>query len=207
MPMALYRVRTRLPARYNTAIGRLVSRFAVVEGRLRHVIYSRLEVNPKFGRVAVKNPRIRDSFTMIEDLMALREFTTTVRLKGEGALIPALEELERFRDKISHGVWVKHGATRDPVLQVTAGSYTEAPGAGPVKARINPQAVTVPMETFAQFDRIITQALKQIVKLARELGRQHTLLRKQRERLERDRLRQRRKRRQSQSARKPQPKS
>lgn len=70
--MGIYLVRYRLPTKYSTAIGRMITRFAALESALRNLIYALLELDPKMGRVAVRNPRIEESFTMIRDLMGLR---------------------------------------------------------------------------------------------------------------------------------------
>jgi hypothetical protein len=171
--MESYPVIRRLPTRYNTAIGRLIVRFSIVEMGLRQFIYALLELDNKLGRVAVKNPRVRDSFTMIEDIMALRSFTTKINIK---TLAKECAKIEAFRDKIAHGVWVKHPKSDTPVLQVTAGSYPETQGGKSVKARIKPQALRVTPADFKNYTRGADIAIKTIKQLAREVGAQHAAL-------------------------------
>jgi len=173
--MGVYPTLYRLPTDYSTAIGRLVSRFAVLESALRKLIYALLETGPKFGRVAVKSPRIQDSFTMIEDLMALKSFTTTLDIK---LMKQECIKFERFRDQVAHGVWVKHPQSDVPVLQITRGSYSEKPGGRSIKARIHPQAMKITLENFKDYTRGVDFALNAVKQLANELAAQHDALHK-----------------------------
>lgn len=183
--MATYPVIYRLPTQYSTAIGRHVTRFAALESALRNLIYALLELNPKMGRVAVRNPRIQESFTIIQDLMGLRSFTTTLDVK---LLARECKKLEQFRDKIAHGVWVKHSKSDLPVLQVTAGTHPEKPGGKSIKGRIRPAALRVTLEDFSSYTRGVDFAFKAVTQLSRELGKQHdTLHKKSREQSELDR--------------------
>ena len=173
--MPTYPVIYRLPTQYSTAIGRIVTRFSVLESALRNLIYALLELDPKMGRVAVKNPRIDDSFTMIQDLMGLRSFTTILDIKR---LAGDCRKLEQFRDKVAHGIWVRHSRSDVPILQVTAGSHPDKPGGKATKGRIRPATFEVTPETFRSHARGIDVALKAVKQLGRELGAQHRALRK-----------------------------
>jgi hypothetical protein len=157
----------------------MVARLAVIEGRLRNIVYSLLELKSEFGRIAVRNPRVEDSLGMIQDLMKLRGFTTTVPLKGATGLITACKELERFRDKVAHGVWVFHGKNPTPVLQVTAGSYSEA--GEKVSARIAPMALAITLKDFQSRAALASRALKGVDMMSSQLKIQHTALIKKRE--------------------------
>lgn len=175
----------RLPGAYNAAIGRMVSRFAVVESALRQMIYALLEVEPKYGRVAVRNPRVDDSFTMIEDLMSLRGFKTSLDMKELRRLC---KQLEQFRDKVAHGVWARHTGSKLPVLQVTAGNYQDEAGRA-VKARIVPRAVGIAVKDFKSFTDGAVEMVAILKTLAGELQVQHDeLLEKRHAQLAQDRL-------------------
>ena len=171
--MPTYPVIYRLPTQYSTSIGRVVTRFSALESALRNLIYALLELEPKMGRVAVKNPRIDESFTMIQDLMGLRSFTTTLDIKS---MASDCKKLEQFRDKIAHGVWVKHSKSDVPILQVTAGRHPEKPGGKATKGRIRPAAFEVTPENFRSHARGIDIAFKAVKQLAYELGVQHAAL-------------------------------
>jgi hypothetical protein len=167
--MGAYPTRYRLPVSYTTDIGRVVTRFAYLEAYLRRIVYGLVEVGPKIGRVTIRNPRIEDSFTIIQDVMGLRSFATTIDL---ALLRTECKKIEKFRDRISHGVWVKHPKSKAPILQVTAGSYSETPGGKSIKARIRPKAQAITPENFKSFLRGIETALALIENLAREIDRQ-----------------------------------
>jgi len=152
----------------------MVARLAVIEGRLRNIVYALLEIPSEYGRIAVRSPRVEDAFGMIQDLMKLRGFTTTVQLKGQNGLVPACNELERFRDKVAHGIWVFHGNSPTPILQVTAGSYSLH--GEKHNARIAPQALAVKLKDFQGFAKLAAEALKGVDQMSKELKSQHRAL-------------------------------
>ena len=172
MAIKNYRVRTRLPTAYNTAIGRSITRFSVIEARLRKFVYALLEVSPAFGRIAVRSPRVEDALNMIQDLMALRGFTTDVEFKGERGLITACKKLEKFRDMIAHGVWTHHEGSKDPIFQATAGTYQGESGQS-AKARIAPQALKITLADFRGNANATSEVLTVVDFLGKEIRRQH----------------------------------
>lgn len=145
--MSTFPTRYRLPVSYNTEIGRIITRWAFLEWRLRETAYLLVKVNPKIGRVAVREPRVVDYITMIEDLTRLRSVDVAVDWK---ALKNVLGEIGSFRDKLAHGIWVKHNTTKTPVLQEISGKYPPHPGAKSVKARIEPRAVRVTLKNLKE---------------------------------------------------------
>lgn len=167
--MGTYLARNRLPTNYYTNIGRIVSRFALIELAVQHIIYALIEVNPKLGRVAIKSPRLNDSFAMISDLLMLRGFTSSIDLKE---LAEACKIIETFRDKVAHGVWFSHPQSTHPVLRVTAGSYVKKQGEKSVKARISPQGLKILPTDFKAFLSGTQGALRDLKKLAGDLRRQ-----------------------------------
>ena len=74
--MKTFPVIKRLPTNYYTHIGRVVSRWAYLEWKLRRIVYALLQVGPKHGRIAVREPRVVDCIVMIEDLMFLEKMKT-----------------------------------------------------------------------------------------------------------------------------------
>ena len=169
--MVLYPTWVRLPTQYNAAIGRIVSRQAVLEDNLHKVICALLEVSLPYGRIAVPCPRAKDAIIRIEDLMQLRGFSTTVNLQGLQTDCKALEE---FRDKLAHGTWAKVPGFKTPILQITTGKNNAG-----VKARIAPKGGRVTLETMNSYVAGIDNAIRGISKLTKELKPQHdALLRK-----------------------------
>ena len=138
--MPTYPVRYRLPVSYSTEIGRIITRWAFLEFRLKETAYMLLGVDPKVGRIAIREPRITDYIDMIQDLMHLKSITATADLKK---LRKSLEKIQSFRDKLAHGIWMKHDTTKLPVLQVVKGSYISNPEGKKTKAKIDPLAAIV----------------------------------------------------------------
>lgn len=164
-------VRRRLPTIYYTHIGRLTSRWAYLEWRLRRISYALMRTSPKHGRVAVREPRVVDHLTMIEDLMYLEKMTSTVNFSS---LRKSLGEVESWRDKCAHGIWVKHGNSNMPVLQDTRGSHPQnfAPNAQARKARINPKAQGVTLTNLRNWIHVIDVAVKALEHLGKEIDAQ-----------------------------------
>jgi hypothetical protein len=106
---------------------------------------------------------------MIEDLMSLRGFKTSLDMKELRRLC---KQLEQFRDKVAHGVWARHTGSKLPVLQVTAGNYQDQAGKA-VKARIEPRAVGIAAKDFKSFTDGAVEMVAILKKLAGELQAQH----------------------------------
>lgn len=158
-----YPVRRRLPRNYSTEIGRVIARWALFESRLRALAYLLLDVSPERGRVAVRGGRVADYLTMLEDLMVLRGVAVTVKTS---ALKRPLSEVEAFRDRLAHGVWLRHPRTRTPVLQVTKGDLPDSPAGKAV------QASAVTLGDLRRYVRTIDAAIRIADRMHRELGRQ-----------------------------------
>ena len=155
-------IRRRLPRNYSTEIGRLIARWALFESRLRALAYLLLDVGPERGRVAVRGGRVADYLTMLEDLMQLRGVGVTVRTK---ALKRPLTEVETFRDKVAHGVWLRHPRTRTPVLQVTKGDLPDPSALR--AAQSHPAAVT--LGDLRRYVRTIDAAIRIADRMRAEL--------------------------------------
>lgn len=169
------------------------------------LIYDLLELEPKLGRATVRSPRASDTFAMIQDLIALRGFKTDLNVKTLGKMC---KELEEFRDKVAHGVWVRHEKSNAPILRVTAGTYPKTEGGESVKARIHPQAFRITLEVFRSHITGIDNAIRGVKQLAKELRPQHVALLKTRhEQLARGWLRRNPLQTRNPSGRKPRPQS
>ncbi len=146
---------SRLPRSYSLEIGRVISRFALLEANLRHVIYALLDVNPKLGRLAVRSsPRIEDTISMIEDVMGVRGIKPNIDMK---MFREQCKKLQAFRDGIAHGVWLRHPQSKAPILQVTAGTLGGALQVQPqqkgqkVNSKINPLAAGISLKVFRNY--------------------------------------------------------
>ena len=170
--MATHPIRFRLPTNYSTEIGRIIQRWAFLEWRMRSIAYLLLDLDPKRGRIAVREPRCTDYLIMIEDLIKLRSIKFNTKDKRHKNFKKKLVELQSFRNAIAHGVWLKHSATQKPVLQVVAGSYPPSPGKETVKARIEPQAVELDLENLKHIRTGIEAAITTMGRVKIELAKQ-----------------------------------
>ena len=64
-------ITTDVPAMMLREIGRVVVAYANLEYLLSEVIYLLLDVDPKRGRLAVREPRATDRLDVIQDLILL----------------------------------------------------------------------------------------------------------------------------------------
>jgi hypothetical protein len=164
--MAIFPTRYRLPVAYCTEIGRIVTRFAVLESRINKCGYVLLRLNPKQGRIAVRLGRAETSLTAIQDLLTLEKFTVRTDIPK---LKRIFKQLEEARDRFSHGLWVKHSGTKLPVLQVTSGNFSESHGGQSIKARTHPQAVEVALSDLKKIVRAIDHSVAAVDRLGQEI--------------------------------------
>lgn len=166
--MPTYPMRTRLPGAYSQQIGRIITRWAYLESRLRQVSCILLRINPPIARLMIRELRASDYITMLEDAMSVFHLSTSVNLK---TLRSGLQTLESNRDKLAHGIWVKHDKTSTPVLQDLSAKHPAGPYQGQ-KARINPKAVALTIENLRAWATGIATASKLIQKIGREINAQ-----------------------------------
>lgn len=118
-------------------------RWAYLEWQMKQISYLLLGINRKAARIAVREPRASDYVTMIQDLAELKEMPLRVQWR---ALKNHIDELLNHRDRLAHGVWVKHPDHKMPCLLLTKGKWQPDSGGPAYKARINPVAVPVTVE-------------------------------------------------------------
>lgn len=168
--MGTYPVRKRLPTTHYTEIGRIITRFAFIERQLHHITRLVLDVGRKQGRLAIHQFRARDQLILIKDLGRLNGLKFKVDWKTLGS---ALKELESYRDRISHCVWIKHPDTKTPVLQDFSTAYVQGLPQG-TKPKITPLAVELPLEMLRAIringDKISDQILKLENVVLKQLG-------------------------------------
>ena len=161
-----YPVRLRLPVDYSTEIGRIITRWALLESRLRDTTHTLVDCGPKIGRLAVLEPRAQDYITMIQDICKVLKITTTFDFKDTRKRI---EEIKFYRDAIANGIWLKHEGTKLPVLRVVRGKY-QLPGSGKsFKARIDPQSLVIDLPTMKQLRKGIEMMIVRVDRFRREV--------------------------------------
>lgn len=155
--MAVYKVRRRLPTAHCTQIGRIVTRWAFLEWQLKNVAYVLLNVGPKEGRLAVREPRATDYVTMLEDLIRVRGINVPFAFKKYKDF---LEILVNHRDRLAHGIWLKHPGFNEPVLQLTKGKWNPDPQNPKRKTKriIEPEGALIRLKELREFVPLIDQA-------------------------------------------------
>jgi hypothetical protein len=117
---ATHPVVTELPLGIAAGVGNVVTRWAQMEWHLRMAVYVALRIDVKRGRVAVRQPRLEESITMIEDLLVLERRVVSA---DTNKLRKSLINLQRERDLIAHSVWLKDRNTGKLAVQSTAGTW------------------------------------------------------------------------------------
>jgi len=91
-----------------------------MESALRNALCEAIGIEREIGRIVFGTPRVEEFLTRIKQVAETREYDIKFDFKGVSR--EALK-IEKFRDKVAHGVWVKHKRSKLPVLQVTSGNY------------------------------------------------------------------------------------
>ncbi|NQV48702.1 MAG: hypothetical protein HQ504_13105 [Rhodospirillaceae bacterium] len=158
--VGVYPARKKLPIAHYTEIGRIITRFAYIEMQLFHITYHVLGVNRKEGRLAVKQFRAGDQAMLIKELANLKGLKLNV---DWAYLKKSLQELESYRDRLSHCIWIKHSKTKNPVLQDFSTSYHQNLPPG-TKPKLTPLSTEVPLEVLKNIrisgDHISEELLK-----------------------------------------------
>ena len=102
---------------------------------------------------------------MIEDLLNLRKIAINTNLKQ---LSRGLQELQRARDAIAHGIWMSHPMHKDPMLQILKGKWS-VPSKPKTKRIIEPEAIRVRINDLRSLTRSMDQALAVIRVLEHEI--------------------------------------
>lgn len=147
-----------LPDEFHLQIGRLITIFSAIEFSVREITSTLLRITPQEARIAIRSPRIKDSFEMISSLMNLRNLKVTHDLK---ALQIELSELEGARDWVAHGVWTQINGVLH--IMITSGSWVP-PGVKIPAGKNSIQRRIIPAAAPATADQI-----KQIADVGLEL--------------------------------------
>ncbi len=159
--MATYPILRRLPVSHSYQIGRVITRWAVVEWQLKSVANLLLGVSPGARRLGIRTARAADYITMYEDLIKLRKMKVSSDLK---LLKRALKDIEEDRNQIADGVWLKHPTRKTPHLQLTKGKWHAAS-----TRVIDPEMVPVTVKNLRDLVRSINIASRALSFLEEEI--------------------------------------
>jgi hypothetical protein len=130
-----------LPVSYYREIGRIITLWAHVEWRLRQIAYRLLEIGPKPGRIAIREPRATDYLEMIVDLMELKKLSIPPKMPE---LWKDIDKCVLWRDRLAHNIWLRDPKSGEIVIQVTRGKWERPAGAKPKKGEKQKSRKVVP---------------------------------------------------------------
>ena len=168
--MAEYPVRRRIPTAHSIQIGRIITRWAVLEWRLRNTIYALLGIGPKEGRITVREQRAENYITTIKDLMKIKRISIQFDLIK---YIKFLKILREHRNNLAHGIWLKHPDFEEPVLQLIKGKWNPDPSNPKTKTKrvIDPEGALIRPQELRQFSQLIDKAIDAAAQLEDQVTR------------------------------------
>ena len=141
LPPGYFPLRHRLPVNYYALIGRVITRWAIIEYKLDHLVFTALDISQEEGRLSVRGQRASERIKLVQDILHIKKASLPVKWKE---VRDTLEEMESFRNRLAHSVWIHHSETKTPVLQDTSTKYiTDLPPKH--RGKIDPVAVSVPL--------------------------------------------------------------
>ncbi|MBI4185417.1 MAG: hypothetical protein HY521_15605 [Proteobacteria bacterium] len=164
LAMKKFPVVTDLPADMMQAIGRVIVEYALLELQLSRIIYDLLGVDQKVGRIAVREPRVKDRLEIIFDLINQKRLALTdhemklLRKTSEACLIG--------RDQLAHGTWVRNPETGTLLLRSTKGQWQPVKGQrGKTKHAIKPEGILVSTAEITALGDVINLLSRRFVEL------------------------------------------
>lgn len=127
-----------LPKRLYHEIGRVITTHAYLEYALNRTIYALIDVDPKIGRIAIREPRTTERLEMIVDIAQIRGLQIEKSFLDD--LRCAIQKVATARDEIANGIWLNHPGTQDPLLRITRAQWQpDKTKRGKVKRSIKPE--------------------------------------------------------------------
>ena len=131
------------------------------------VIYLLLDIDPKRGRLAVREPRATDRLIVIKDLINLSNITVTLDLTS---LSTSLAKVQSERDRLAHGIWLRDQSTNEILLRVTKGTLQTAKGRREKTKRvISPEGIIFGVSECRKLTEDIREAAETIELLGFEI--------------------------------------
>lgn len=138
-----------IPNDIAAVVGNIIAKWSYAESLARVAAYSLLGVSPQEGRLAVREPDIKNYILMIRDLAALHGVKFSA---NPTKLAEHLGEIASFRNAIAHGNWV---TVNDALyLRVTVGTWTTQYGRK-VSRKITPQGWPINAEGLEELHQVI----------------------------------------------------
>ena len=156
-----------LPADLNREIGRVMVAFARLEHQLSSLVGLLLQLNKPEARVALKAPRAKDRLEMALDIFAIKGINIKL---DTAALAKALDDATSERDRLAHGIWLRHPKTHELYLRMTRGAWPKDMTRGErVSRAVYPQSIRYSTKDARAALALIEKALSDVAALGAEL--------------------------------------
>jgi hypothetical protein len=156
-----------IPDDYAKGIGRVLVQWSYVEWKLRQVSYRLLGLDPKRGRVAVRDPRGEEFMTMFEQLARLAKIELDKkRLRDLGN---DLRLAKTERDLVAHSIWLREEPEKYLVLRI-GGNWDPNEHGTRISKRELPEGVEVTLEGLDKIREFIAVIAEDVDLLDREIA-------------------------------------
>lgn len=156
-----------LPVAYYREIGRIAHTCSYIEHVLQMLAYELLNITPVQGRIALRQPRAKETYEMLCELAEQIDITIS---SDFAVLQSALDKCSLERDKIVHGVWVM-GDDGKVYLRVTSGTWQPIKGMkGKTKRRIKPQGVQISLDDCRAIAKVAESTRDAVLAFGKQLS-------------------------------------
>lgn len=159
-----------LPLSYLQAIGRVCVWWAWQERLLSNIVYMLLGIGPKHGRIAVRSPRADEQITLIRQLMGLENVTSSELELTK--LANSLRAIQKLRDLVAHGIWLKNTETGEIMIQDISGNWKPDPRTPKIAKRIKPEGVVIAEGDIDKITDLLRETLRSTEILYQEIKAQ-----------------------------------
>lgn len=144
-------VAREVPDKLLLKVGTIVAQWSYVEWLLRQIAYKLLGLDPKRGRVAIREPRAEQFITMFRQILQIGGIEEPKQFKE---LIPALRDSKKYRDILAHGIWGRDPDSSDYAIQYTGGNWQPDPTSPKISRKITPEGMIVDMPTLERISKL-----------------------------------------------------
>lgn len=165
-----------LPPEIAAELGQLIPLWTILFWQFVTLACLILNINHKDGRIVLREPRIDEYVSAIEDLCTVRKIKTPTKL---AKLKAALHKYEEKRNLYTHGLWLWAPESKQLFVRLTKGNWSASVGkkSQKVKRRITPEAVPVTAYELKQLRRDIDKAISEVGNATREIESELSSLR------------------------------
>lgn len=160
-----------LPQNLTTSIGRIVIKYTYLENTISKIIYNLLSLSEAQGRIAIREPTIKDRIDMIENLLMVYPHDVTkpsINLKN---IYSRLETVSIQRNQLVHSKWIKEKKSGIIKILITNSSFKPlSKQAKKMKRKIIPQDIIVTKDYLSSIIKELDDLISITEALATEIS-------------------------------------